>query len=323
MAQAAIPIAASVAGGVASAAMSKGGGSSGSQTVVQSNEPWSEAQPFLKQLYQNAQNIPLQQAYPWQTYPTRSPLTDASQLAQVQYATNALPAYWQSGNAALGSMLGAPDVATNQYVNRMLESQAGQITDQLQRQWLPSIRQGASTAGQFGGTAQKKLEGLAIGEAAKALSSAAAQTQLGAYGQGLDQQSRAMAFLPQMAQLGMLPSQVYGQVGGAQEGYNQQIINDALNRWNYTQQAPYTRLAAQTAAIGGIPMNSTQTTTGTTASSPFATGLGTAMSLYSLGNQTGLWNSLGGLFGPSAAAPTMGMGGYTYQLPVGNSFVGF
>jgi hypothetical protein len=61
--------------------------------------------------------------------------------------------------------------------------------------------------------------------------------QMGAWGQGLDAQQNAMRMAPQIAQLGMLPGQIYQGVGGTLDSYRQQQIDAEKSRWDYEQNA--------------------------------------------------------------------------------------
>jgi hypothetical protein len=187
--------------------------------------------------------------------------------------------------------MNSADVANNPYVNNMIGAQADNITRQLTQQWLPQIRSGASAVGQYGSTRQGIAEGSAIGEAARALSNSAAQTQLGAYSEGLGAQKTAMALLPQQAQLGMMPAQVYGQVGASQEGYNTQAIQDAIQRFNFAQSEPYNRNTWYNSILtGAAPYASSQQTTKTnadTGGSTLGNVLGGGMTGYSLGSALG------------------------------------
>jgi hypothetical protein len=208
------------------------------------------------------------------------------------FARGVMPEYLQSGDEGLRAMFGAADVANNPYVNQMLDAQARNVGDQLTRQWLPGIRQGASLAGQTGSTRQGVAEGVAIGDAAKALADATAQTQLNAYGQGLQQRTAAMAALPQMAQLGMLPGQTMQGLGQQQEQYLQRQIDEAVNRFNFYQQEPWQRLNYANAIYSGIPWNSSATST------------------QASGGSSKAANALGGaMMGASLASPLAAMGG--------------
>jgi hypothetical protein len=198
---------------------------------------------------------------------------------------------------------------------------ADTITRNLTREWLPQIRSGAGLAGQYGSTRQGVAEGVALGEATRALGdygsnaqqalgNSIAQTQLGAYGQGLDSQARALAFLPQQAQLGMMPSQIYGQVGAQQEGYNQQAINDAMQRFNFAQSEPYNRATWYNQILtGAAPYASkTETTTGA-GGSTMGNVIGGGMTGYALGNALGASGTLGTAISTGLSLPAyMGLG---------------
>ena len=331
--------------------MSKGGGGE-TQQVVQKNEPWSGVQPYLKDLYKSASGIygKPQQFFPHQTYALQSPLSNVGQQAALGYANNYLPSLVNAGTAGVGSMLNAADVGNNPYVNQMLGQQvsgmtnafsqnADTITRNLTREWLPQIRSGAGLAGQYGSTRQGVAEGVALGEATRALGdygsnaqqalgNSIAQTQLGAYGQGLDSQARALAFLPQQAQLGMMPSQIYGQVGGQQEQYNQQAINDAMQRFNFAQQEPYNRATWYNQILTGATPYASQSTTSSGAGGGSALGgaLGGGMLGYSLAGPLAAMggpvaNGIASLGAPLAG--TLGFGGaFAAPLVLGGALLG-
>jgi hypothetical protein len=108
-----------------------------------------------------------------------------------------------------------------------------------------------------------------------------AQTNLGAYGQGLNAQQNAMQMAPNIAQLGMLPGKVQGGVGSALDAFRQQQIDADKARWDYEQaqeqsqfldaerraqqnyQNQWWPLQQQNALLGGFPTSSTQTGTTT------------------------------------------------------------
>ena len=336
--------------------MGKGGSSGGSDrqvvqsTTVQKADPWSGVQPYLKNLYAaaDARFKQPQQYFPSQTYAPQSPLSAAGQQAALGYATNYLPGLIQSGMSGLASQLNAQDVAHNPYVQQMLAQQisgstnafqqnAQTLTDTLKNQWLPSIRSGAGLAGQYGGTRQGVAEGVAIGEAAKqlgnygssaqaALGNQIAQTQLGAYGQGLDAAKAGMLFLPQMAQLGMMPSQMYEQLGARQEGYNQQAIDDAMARFNFAQSEPYNRMGWYSGILNGAAPYASQSGSGTSTTtnpdsggSTFGNVLGGGLTGYSLGSALG-GTALGGSLASTLGFSSLGIPGMILGAALGGLF---
>lgn len=266
-------------------------------TQTNVNTPWAGVAPYLSDLYSSTSGLmgTRMPYFPYETYAARSPLTSASQDAMLGAATNFVPSLVNAGTEGIASMMAAPDVANNPYVNNALGAQANQISTQLQREWLPAIRNGASLAGQTGSTRQGVAEGVAMGDAARQFANQAAQTQLAAYGQGLDTQARAMAMLPQMAQLGMMPAQMIGQVGSAEEAYNQQQISDAMARFNWAiQQEPWLRLGQASNIYSGVPWSSSGTATAQNPSSGGSSKAANALSGAMLGG------SIGNMLGSSA-----------------------
>lgn len=103
--------------------------------------------------------------------------------------------------------------------------------------------------------------GNAIGASQDALGNALTQTNLGAYGQGLNALNSSMQYIPQMASLGLMPSQVYGQIGETAESWANKPIQEQMQRWDFYQNEPWDRLANANAIYTGASPYSSQTTT--------------------------------------------------------------
>jgi hypothetical protein len=340
--------------------MSSGGGKTTSVTNTKA-DPWSGVQPYLSSLYGQAAALGAtpQQFYPGQTYASMSTPTLAGIENTEWAARNAIPALITKMRGGMDSMLGAADVANNPYVNNMLGQQASQlgnafnqtygrlqsgygdlatdVTERLQREWLPGIRSGATGAGQYGGTRQGIAEGLAMSNAtdqlarygqemgrelsslgtnqAQSLANAAAQTQLGAYGQGLEQQRAAMALAPAQAQLELMPAQLQQQAGALREGWSQRGIDEAMARYNFAQQDPWLRLQQMNSIFSGIPWETTATATGSKSGSAGAGALGGGMLGGSLGS------GLGSMLGASALGTGISTGlGLPAYMSLGSVF---
>ena len=292
--------------------MAGGGGKSVTETKA---DPWEGVQPYLTSLYARAAGLGAtpQQFYPGQTYASMSTPTLAGIENTEWAARNAIPALITKMRGGMDSMLGAADVANNPYVNNMLGAQQNLVTNALQREWLPGIRSGAVSSGQYGGSRQGIAEGLAMSEASKNLANAAAQTQLGAYGQGLEQQRAAMALAPQMAGLELMPAQLQQQAGAMREGWSQKGIDEALARWNFAQQEPWSRLQRESAIYSGIPWNATETKSAS--GSAGAGALGGAMLGGSLGS------GIGSMLGSSAMGTAISTGlGLPAYMTLGSAF---
>lgn len=282
-------------------------------TQISIPQPWWGVEPRLYELYsytKQALDKPLKY-YPYPTTAAQNPLTTAGQNALLNYAGGPLQSLLGQGQQSLGQMFAAPDVARNPYVKNMINQQRAQVGELLNRQFLPSIRSGAALSGQGGLSSRRNLAyGQAAGDAAQALAGSAAQTQLGAYGQGLDAAARAQAFMPQLAQLGMLPAQLQQQVGDARRAEIQTKINEAMKKWNFAQQEPWDRVLKANQVYSGVPFgsNSTQETSGMDGGgSRVANAVGGGLAGYALGD------ALAGTdwgFGLSSMLPFMGTAGW-------------
>jgi len=143
------------------------------------------------------------------------------------------------------------------------------------------------------------------------------QQVLGLGGLGTDllgQQSADMraglAMMPQTIQTGMMPEQYMQQYGQFQQGFEQSALQDAINRWNFTQNQPLEMANWYNQILSGVPgLGSSQTSS--VAGNPMAGAAGGALagggiasmlnagSLTPLTSQPYLWPLLigGGLLG--------------------------
>ena len=123
------------------------------------------------------------------------------------------------------------------------------------------------------------------GDNQRALAQGIAQTNLGAYGTGVGAVGQALGYLPQTAELGLMPGQVYQQAGNIFEGYQQKAIDQAVADWDYAQNEPFNRLANMNAIYSGAtPYASSSSVTkapGPT-SNPYATAAAAGLGAYGL-----------------------------------------
>ena len=204
------------------------------------------------------------------------------------------------GNALEASGMSLGDVLSN------LGSNTSNLIANLGNQYGQSYESGAVNTSNLGanlgrGVSQgMQAAGIGLGNSLSnlynSLGTSLAQTNLGAYGQGLDAQLKAMTLAPQIAQLGMMPGQVTQSVGNQLDAYRQQQIDAEKARWDYEQQASrqayldaeqraqtnYTNqmlpINMMSNVLSGAPFNQTQTASAP--SNPVAGFLGGA----SLGN---------------------------------------
>lgn len=121
----------------------------------------------------------------------------------------------------------------------------GTITDAtnaLQRNLLPSIRQGAVSSGAYGSSRQGIAEGLATGEAARGLGDTLARMDMDAYNQGLNMYNAAQNRAGQTYALGQQPYLTQQAIGNEYQQDQQRQIDADVQRWNFQQLAPLLNL---------------------------------------------------------------------------------
>jgi len=230
--------------------MSKGGG-----TDTTSKEPWSVAQPYIKQGYAEAENIYNQftpQYYSGQTQASFAPDQLTAQAGIRDWATQGAPNIMNPALSAYqyGTGSNILDVANNPYVSGMANAAAQDAMSQLNPQ-LAGIRSGAIQSGGYGGGRQGIAEGLALGGAADAATRAAAGIYGNAYGQGLGHQASTLGQTGGLMTAGFAPYGVLGASGQQQAQREQALINDAQAKHQFEQGLPYDKLNQYTGALTG------------------------------------------------------------------------
>jgi hypothetical protein len=229
---------------------------SGDQTVTAQAEPWSQAQPYIKQGFSEASNIYndfTPEFYQGQSQADFSTDQEAAQQGIRQFATQDAPNIMNSAIGAYkyGTGENVLDVANNPYVTGMAQAAANRAYSGLAPQ-LAGIRGGAIQSGGYGGSRQGIAEGQALGGAADAATQAAAGIYGNAYGQGLGHQAQTMGMTGGLMNTGFQPYQQLGASGGQQQSREQNIINDAQRRHQFEQNIPYQKLQNYMSGITGF-----------------------------------------------------------------------
>lgn len=223
----------------------KGGTTSTTQT---NQQPWSGQQPYLSNLFQQAQNnynSSNPQYYPGQTVANQSPATQAYQSGTIARATNGSPLNQAAGQYATDAMQGGG-------MNPLFQSVASKV--------LPTVSSQFSLAGRYGSPDQ-------AGTTATALTNAYAPYAL--------QNAQFGANLaPQIAQQDYNDLGQLQQAGAQQDAYGQNLVNANVNHWNYDQNLPTNKLAQLSGIIQGGNWGTSGTSTQTQPSGGILGGLG-------------------------------------------------
>ena len=263
-----------------------GGGGGGTNTVTRTEldptmRPYvqyglSEAQ----RLYQTP-NVP--QYYPGQTFIGPSQQTTAALEAAQARAMQGSPlvpaAQQQLQQTIRGQYLGA-----NPYLEAALQPAFGAA----QRQYESATNQALSNfsrAGRYGSGAMQGALTNVGGEFARALTGAAGQLGYANYADERARQMAAIQAAPAMAAQDYADIQRLASIGQQTEAYQEMALQDAINRFNFAQQAPYARLQSFLSGAYGAPSGMQQVTP--VYRNPIGSAIGGALAGQAIGGPTG------------------------------------
>jgi len=305
--------------------MSSGGGDT---TTVQKADPWEGQQPYLKDIYAQTGGLyGSGMGYTPYSGPRVAGLSDIQRQGMETAYQNILsgntPAqaaggmlnktlqggysldnpYLSGGTATPGgsgqglldSTIRGDYVGGNPYLDQVFATSAQNVTDQFNRNILPSIRAAGVQSGMYDSSRRGIAEGLAAGEAQKNLAQLSANIYAPAYESERSRQMQAAGLQQeaqqdyynrllqganlyqggyenerqrQMAAAGLAPSlsnwdaqQLLG-LGGIEQDMMQRELDAMQQYWNEYQQAPWSRLGSYTTNVMGMgtPGGTTSTT---------------------------------------------------------------
>jgi hypothetical protein len=245
--------------------MSKGGG--GTTQTVQKADPWVGQQPYLTDIFGEAQRLYRQgpmEFFPGRTYAAPSERTLQAEEMIAQEALGGQQAMAQQVAQAQQFGLMQPQMLQyNPYLAGATEAALRPVYGQAQG-LLQQARRGATQAGQLGGTRQAILEQGVIADYLQKAGDISSQMYSKAYQDAIDAQQRAISLAPSVMQMGLAPAQTLGQVGLAEQARQQQAIDEARARFEFGQQAPQQALRDYSAIAAGsiLPPTTTATQTG-------------------------------------------------------------
>jgi hypothetical protein len=213
--------------------MSGGGGGSKTQTVAESNTPWSAQVPLWKTSYQRLNNLYKSGALRTTPYPGQTVAPTSPETGQ---AWNMI-----SNRAQAGSPL---NTLSKGYVSdvlggRYLGQDAPGFSSVLDR-----TRNAVNATYALGGRYGSGAHNSAVAQGVGGLLNDAYQAERG-------RMDTAAQLAPQLAQQDYFDAQQLAQVGQQRQGHLQDLINAEIQRYNAIQQAPINELALYQNFIGG------------------------------------------------------------------------
>ena len=240
-------------------------GSGGNTTTVQKADPWEGQQPYLKDIYAQTGGLyGSGMGYTPYSGPRVAGLSDIQRQGMETGYQNIL-----SGNTpaqAAGGMLnktlqGDYLGGANPYLDQVFATSAQNVTDQFNRNILPSIKTAGVQSGMYDSSRQGIAEGLAAGEAQKNLAQLSANIYAPAYESERGRQIQAATLAPSLSNWDA--QQLMG-LGGIEQDMMQRELDAMQQYWNEYQQAPWSRLGSYTTNVMGMgtPGGTTSTTQG-------------------------------------------------------------
>lgn len=266
----------------------------GSQTTTTKQELSPEQRQLINLVIPTAESYAAQPptSYPGSTVAPFTPLQEAGQLGAVNTAFNFLdPFIGQTaqtheniqssaiplGTTGLASLIGGMGDASgarnfllsgdalypgsNPALEATAKAAVQPFQESLMQQILPGIRQGAQTAGQYGGSRQGLLESQAINNFLRQAGDTTQGIYSDAYGRGLQamvqalqstqgtagdaaqsllsEGVRSLFAAPSIADLALLPSQVLSGVGGQQQMQEQNVLQSEVQKYMTDQMMPF------------------------------------------------------------------------------------
>lgn len=269
--------------------------------------------PYLQMGLQRAERLffgePQPSLYPGQMYVDPSQQTQQALAMQEQLATAASPILSASQQAYLNSLGQVGTTAAggflqgNPYQQAMLQAAQRPLTQQYSEQVVPGIASLYSRAGRYGSGAMERALGSATESYGRALGDVSANIVGQDYArerQLMQQAQLGQAALAQAApsfyQSSFLPAQALAQVGAAQESIAAKPLQEAIQRYQYSQQLPYQQLSGFLSSVYGTPMGSSQyAQTPQAQTNPLGQALGAGTLGYLAGGAPGA--AIGGLLG--------------------------
>jgi hypothetical protein len=235
--------------------MSGGGSGGGGTNTVTRTELDPVMRPFVQygleesaRLYQNP-DVP--QYYPGQTFVSPSQQTQAALAAAQQRATMGNPLVPAAQQAAQQTIQGGFLGGNPFFEGAFRGATAGAQT--AYQDATQAALSNASRAGRYGSGAMGNALDRAGGVFANALTNTAGQL---AYTNYADERARQQAMIgaaPGLAGADYTDINQLLQTGQAAEGYQEAAMADAVNRFNFAQQAPYQKLQSYLSGAYGAP----------------------------------------------------------------------
>jgi hypothetical protein len=268
-------------------------------TAVSTNAPWGPQQGPLQFGFTEARRLYNQggpQVYRGSTVAPFSGNTQAG-LNQIADTARAGTPVADSAQNQVNATLQGDYLNSNPYLDAMYNNAASAVTRNYSEAVAPSIQANFGLAGRGGSNSYFNALDSSQQQLGQQLGGMAANIYGGNYANERSNQMAAAQMAPGTAQLNYYDASQLLNAGGMQDTYNQNVINDKVNRFNQQQNRPWDALGRYNSMIngqyGGV---STQPQYGGGFAQNLGIGLGALGGFQELGGLSGIRNMFG--FGP-------------------------
>lgn len=265
-------------------------------TATTTSAPWGPQQGPLQFGFNEARRLYNQGGPQVYNKPTVAPFSANTQagLGQIAATAQAGTPVADSAQNQVNATLQGDYLNSNPYLDAMYNQASQAVTRNYSEAVAPSIQANFGLAGRGGSNAYGNALDSSQAQLGQQLGGLAANIYGGNYANERQNQMNAAQLAPQTAQLNYFDSSQLLNAGGMQDTYNQNVLNDKVNRFNQNQERPWDALGRYNQMINGqYGGTSTQPQYG---QNPWATALtlgtgaiGLGQEAFGLGRNLGLW----------------------------------
>lgn len=237
--------------------MSSGGGGNsvqpvGQQTTVQKSEPWEGQKPYLNDTFIRAEQVankPIEY-YPGSTVTPFSGQTETALQAAEKRAVDGSPIQ-DMGREQMAQTLSGGYLNANPHLDAMYNRAARPVAENFRDAVSPGITGGAARAGRYGSGMYQDMQSKAQDNLGRTLGEMGTDIYGRAYESERGRMNDAIMAAPQYAQADYNDIAQLANVGSQREGLANQYLQDAIQRWNFAQNEPASRLGNYASMIQG------------------------------------------------------------------------
>lgn len=224
-----------------------------SETITTTSAPWSAQQPFLQNLFNRANTLYASGGPQYFSGSTVAPLSsmtqggiDAMYNRGMQGSPVNQAAQNQVMQTAQGDFLGG-----NQFLDGMYDRAASAVTRNFREAQVPGMNAVFASSGRTGSGLHANAYDMQQDNLGRSLEGLASNLYGMDYANERQRMLQASALAPSLAEQDFRDSQAMLQAGSIQDGQNQAMLSDEVNRFNFNQMRPFDNLNRYASYIGG------------------------------------------------------------------------